>query len=557
MKYFRSRASCNVFSMFAFLVWVCLLFALPGQYVLYLYTRREGCLDSYDIREVKGPRSTDTEVSQQIQGYVKEKDGTADESTIFIVPRHKQPKWVPYVPVKNRNKFEALFRDFESLNVVPEGLSDSDKLVKDADRKGRDKPWELFYQDINRYQLYSYNNTALLDSLFTYLQDSPMKICQQMPGGTQIKLNITFFDGGQGLMKPWRILDFRRVPPVTGRIFNITSEIKPTANDKDLKKSFFTSPANNTCFITHCLQYCEISKTPVCGQPDMVEGSVCTFLPKWREARRKVWANPWKQSYTRTQRNAPWEKDPTYCQSVVMKDPLYQTGRRMLDVIDLTIFDFFIGNLDRHSYNTFKMFGNFTSLLLFDHGRADKCIEGIGNPVVEAARSINTEVTQQTQGTLNEKNGNPVVEAARSINTEVTQQTQGTLNEKNAIRQVFGFLIQVRVICGVPREYETLPDHYFFADIERHTAEIAAFHLDRIRRSTYERLLILNRQEYLLGDVMRESLSMDPIAPVLYEPHYEALNRRLRIVLEHIDRCLAKAQSPEDVLKQEPKFENN
>lgn len=499
MKYFRSRASCNVFSMFAFLVWVCLLFALPGQYVLYLYTRREGCLDSYNIREVKGPRSTYTEVSQQIQGYVKERDGTADESTIFIVPRHKQPKWVPYVPVKNRNKFEALFRDFESLNVVPEGLSDSDKLVKDADRKGRDKPWELFYQDINRYQLYSYNNTALLDSLFTYLQDSPMKICQQMPGGTQIKLNITFFDGGQGLMKPWRvpreyetrpdhyffadierhtaeiaafhldrILDFRRVPPVTGRIFNITSEIKPTANDKDLKKSFFTSPANNTCFITHCLQYCEISKTPVCGQPDMVEGSVCTFLPKWREARRKVWANPWKQSYTRTQRNAPWEKDPTYCQSVVMKDPLYQTGRRMLDVIDLAIFDFFIGNLDRHSYNTFKMFGNFTSLLLFDHGRA------FGR-----------------------------------YSTDYTS------------------LLAALAQCCV------------------------------IRRSTYERLLILNRQEYLLGDVMRESLSMDPIAPVLYEPHYEALNRRLRIVLEHIERCLAKAQSPEDVLKQEPKFENN
>lgn len=140
----------------------------------------------------------------------------------------------------------------------------------------------------------------------------------------------------------------------------------------------------------------------------------------------------------------------------------------MLDVIDLTIFDFFIGNLDRHSYNTFKMFGNFTSLLLYDHGRA------FGR-----------------------------------YSTDYTS------------------LLAALAQCCV------------------------------IRRSTYERLLILNRQEYLLGDVMRESLSMDPIAPVLYEPHYEALNRRLRIVLEHIERCLAKAQSPEDVLKQEPKFENN
>lgn len=39
-----------------------------------------------------------------------------------------------------------------------------------------------------------------------------------------------------------RILDFRRVPPVAGRLVNMTKEIRDVTRDKKLWKTFFISP---------------------------------------------------------------------------------------------------------------------------------------------------------------------------------------------------------------------------------------------------------------------------------------------------------------------------
>lgn len=46
---------------------------------------------------------------------------------------------------------------------------------------------------------------------------------------------------------------------------------------------------------------------------------------------------------------------------------------------------------------------------------------------------------------------------------------------------------------------------------------------------------------------MREVLASDPIAPVLWEPHLVALDRRVLIVLQAIRDCLAKNNLPESV----------
>lgn len=46
---------------------------------------------------------------------------------------------------------------------------------------------------------------------------------------------------------------------------------------------------------------------------------------------------------------------------------------------------------------------------------------------------------------------------------------------------------------------------------------------------------------------MRDSLANDPIAPVLWEPHLEALDRRVDIILKGVRDCIRK-NSVEDVV---------
>ncbi|KAM6155805.1 extracellular serine/threonine protein kinase FAM20C [Rhynchocyon petersi] len=256
--------------------------------------------------------------------------------------------------------------------------------------------WLKFHISINRYELYSRHNPAI-EALLQDLGSQKITSVAMKSGGTQLKLIMMFQNYGQALFKPMkqmreqetppdffyfsdyerhnaeiaafhldRILDFRRVPPVAGRMVNMTKEIRDVTRDKKLWRTFFISPANNICFYGECSYYCS-TEHALCGKPDQIEGSLAAFLPDLSLAKRKTWRNPWRRSYHK-RKKAEWEVDPDYCEEVKQTPP-YDNPHRILDLMDMTIFDFLMGNMDRHHYETFEKFGNETFIIHLDNGR--------------------------------------------------------------------------------------------------------------------------------------------------------------------------------------------
>ncbi|XP_074840007.1 extracellular serine/threonine protein kinase FAM20C-like [Carettochelys insculpta] len=344
-------------------------------------------------------------------------------------------------------------------------------------------PWLKFHIGINRYELYPCQD-PITSTLLEDLATQKIIGSVQKPGGTQLKLIMTFPNYGEALFKPMkqtrdqetpadffyfsdferhnaeiaafhldRILDFRRIPPVAGRVVNITKEIRDITTDKKLARTFFISPANNVCFYGECSYYCS-TEHALCGKPDQLEGSMAALLPDKELAKRQSWRSPWRRSYHK-RKKADWELNPNYC-AEVRKTPPYNSGSRLLDLIDMTVLDFLMGNMDRHHYETFEKFGNDTFLLHLDNGR------GFG----------------------------------RHSHDEIS------------------ILAPLQQCCS-------------------------------IKKSTFLRLQLLATEPYRLSDVMRESMTTDRLSPVLSEPHLEALDRRLQRVLDTVRVCLVKGSQKE------------
>ncbi|VDP38509.1 unnamed protein product [Soboliphyme baturini] len=160
-----------------------------------------------------------------------------------------------------------------------------------------------------------------------------------------------------------RVLGFHRAIPTAGRKVNISSELEAHAQ------------AKNRCFVGQCEYYCDTTHA-ICGEPDMKELSVQALLPDIEYAPRKRSRSPYRRTYNKRRQLALWQLNSSFCDLKVKTAFPYNAGRALLDLVDLYIFDFFMGNQDRHHYEYFSIFPGkkqASFLLHLDNGR------GFGN----------------------------------------------------------------------------------------------------------------------------------------------------------------------------------
>ena len=156
------------------------------------------------------------------------------------------------------------------------------------------------------------------------------------------------------------------------QLLNVSSELLPLFDEK-LLVTRFQSPDGNLCFHGSCKYFCDTAH-PVCGSPQVLEVSACFFIPYTVWTRALV-RHPWRRSYHKREL-AFWETqqgNKSHC-TKLRTDPQYDPFRgthskRLLHLIDISILDFLIANMDRHHFEYILELGQDPNLIMLDNGK--------------------------------------------------------------------------------------------------------------------------------------------------------------------------------------------
>lgn len=257
-------------------------------------------------------------------------------------------------------------------------------------------PWEIAAKWVSADQIYPEHHPELSSILSAIVHAKIIK-ADVFPKGTQLKI-LLILEGNQKVVfkqkryerdfvvegKPYggfdrhngeiaafhldRVFNYRRSPLTVGRVVNLRTEVLPVATEK-LKKTFSESNGN-LCYYGYCY-YCK-EEEKACAKGDEMEGSLTLWLPEEYSHFEKL-RHPYQRTYI-DGRLSKWETDNNYCDNIVKKKTPYNRGRRLLDVTDASVFDYLIGNADRHHYEIFKDKGDNAMLIMMDNAKS------FGNP---------------------------------------------------------------------------------------------------------------------------------------------------------------------------------
>ncbi|XP_027203622.2 LOW QUALITY PROTEIN: glycosaminoglycan xylosylkinase [Dermatophagoides pteronyssinus] len=284
---------------------------------------------------------------------------------------------------------------FESLksDLQPKQEDSSNNSALNFKNKELKKIWSLAKKWVRARQIIP-EKAPELSLVIQALQHSKIIKSDVSRKGTQLKLLLTLEGGQQALFKPRRypldyipddiyagadrhngeivafhlsrILNQRYAPIVASRIINVANEIKPVASPS-LLATFVpqTTKSNKTleCFYGECYYCNEYELLCPDESTGTLEGAIILMLPNQYQLQKL--RHPWQRTYKKNLK-AQWEMDSHYCLSVLKSNSLRP---RVLDFVDTAIFDYLIGNADRHHYEVFKDVSN-SALLLIDNGKS-------------------------------------------------------------------------------------------------------------------------------------------------------------------------------------------
>lgn len=152
------------------------------------------------------------------------------------------------------------------------------------------------------------------------------------------------------------VLNFRWTPIAVGRRISLSEVYKKA--DSDLKATMVVADSQ-FCVYGKC-HYCTPAEQ-LCGAGanHELEGTLLYLIPGTLQKH----LSPWQRTY-KVDKKASWENDLNYCQAQKLKMSLV----RLLDIVDIAIFDYLIQNGDRHRHES-----RVGRLVLVDNGK------GFGN----------------------------------------------------------------------------------------------------------------------------------------------------------------------------------